>query len=201
MAAAVPYATHSNIGQVQFPFAGVVLACLGEARRAAPAFKLIPTLHQVFPPSCFHCNYAKIQAMKAVLPKPVHASYRRHRQQRTVQILLPIVLAALVFLVMVVLINIATFRDNGDVARWAAVSTIWIAIPICVMGFVFLALFGGLVYLMGRLLGIVPTYTGKAQDFVHKLGIRIRRAADMTVKPIIYLDGVGATLKALLGRK
>jgi hypothetical protein len=60
---------------------------------------------------------------------------------------------------------------------------------------------GGLVYLLGRLLGIAPTYTGKAQDFVHKLAIRIRRAADIAVKPIFSVNGFGATIKALLGRK
>src|SRR5688572_1479828 len=139
--------------------------------------------------------------MKAVLPEPVHESYRRHRRQRTGQIILPVVLAALLFLAMVVLVNIATFRDNGDVGRWAAISTIWIAIPVCIMGFVFLLVLGGLVYLMGRLLGVAPRYTGKAQDFVHKLAIRIRRVVDMTVKPVFAVNGFGATIKALLGRK
>jgi hypothetical protein len=139
--------------------------------------------------------------MKAVLPKPVHESYRRHRKQRTSQIILPMVLAALLFLALVVLVNIATFRDNGDVGRWAAISTMWIAIPVCIMGFAFLLLFGGLVYLLGRLLGVAPTYTGRAQNFVHKFAIRIRRAADLAVKPIISVNGFGATLKALLGRK
>jgi hypothetical protein len=146
-------------------------------------------------------NYATIQIMKAVLPEPVHESYRRHRKQRTSQIILPIVLGAILFLVMVVLVNIATFRDNGDVGRWAAISTIWIALPVCLMGLVFLALLGGLVYLMGRLLGIAPIYTGKAQDFVHKLAIRIRRVADMAVKPVFSVNGFGATIKALFGRK
>ena len=139
--------------------------------------------------------------MKVVIPEPVHESYRRHRKQRTSQIILPIVLAAILFLGMVVLVNIATFRDNGDVGRWAAISTIWIAIPLCIMGFVFLLVLGGLVYLMGRLLGIAPRYTGKVQDFVHKLAIRIRRVADMTVKPVFAVNGFGATIKALLGRK
>jgi hypothetical protein len=139
--------------------------------------------------------------MKVEFPEPIHESYRRHRKQRTSQIILPIVLAGILFLGTVVLINIATFRDNGDVGRWAAISTMWIAIPVCIMGFVFLALLGGLVYLMGRLLGIAPIYTGKAQDFVHKLGIRIRRAADLVVKPIFSVNGFGATIKALLGRK
>ena len=139
--------------------------------------------------------------MKAVLPEPVHESYRRHRKQRTSQILLPIVLAAILFLALVVFIIVATANGTGDVGRWAAVSTIWIAIPTCIMGFTFLAVLGGLVYLMGRLLGVAPTYTGKAQDVIHKLAIRIRRVADKAVKPVFAVNGFGATLKALFGRK
>lgn len=139
--------------------------------------------------------------MKDVFPEPVHESYRRYRRQRINQIIVPIVLAAILFIGMVILVNIATFRDNGDVGRWAAISTIWIVIPVCISGLVFLALLGGLVYLMARLLGVAPTYTGKAQDFIHKLAIHIRRAADMAVKPVFSVNGFGATLKALLGRK
>ena len=139
--------------------------------------------------------------MKVVIPEPVHESYRRHRKQRTSQIILPVVLAVILFLGIVVLVNIATFRDNGDVGRWAAISTMWIAIPVCITGLIFLALLGGLVYLMGRLLGVTPRYTGKAQDFIHKLAIHIRRAADMAVRPVFSVNGFGATLKALLGRK
>jgi energy-coupling factor transporter transmembrane protein EcfT len=138
--------------------------------------------------------------MKAVLPEPVHESYRRYRKQRTTQIILPTILGALLFLALVVLVIMGT-ANGGDVGRWAAISTIWISIPICLMGFVFLALTGGMVYLMGHLLGVAPTYTGKAQNFVHKLEIRIRRFADMTVKPVFAVNGFGATIKALLGRK
>jgi predicted PurR-regulated permease PerM len=139
--------------------------------------------------------------MKAVPPKPVHESYKRYRKQRTSQIILPVVLAAVVFIALVIVVNIATFGYNGDVGRWAAISTMWISIPVCIMGFVFLALLVGMVYLMGRLLGVAPTYTNKAQNFVHKLAIRIRRVADAVAKPVIKLDSYGATIKALLGRK
>ena len=117
------------------------------------------------------------------------------------QIILPVVVAGLLFLGMIVLVNIATFSYNGDVGRWAAISTMWISIPICLMGFVFLILLGGLIYLLGRLLGAAPVYTGKAQDFVHKLAIRIRRIADASVKPILAVNGYAASIKAFLGRK
>lgn len=139
--------------------------------------------------------------MKAVFPKPVHESYRRHRKQLTSQIILPMVIAGLLFIAMCVLINIATFRENGDVARWAAISTIWIVIPIMIASLIFLAVLIGLIYLLGRLLNITPIYTGKAQDFVHKLAIRIRLAANALVKPVIFIDSVGASINRLLGRK
>jgi hypothetical protein len=139
--------------------------------------------------------------MKAILPQPVHESYRKHRKQRTAQIIVPVLFAMLLCIGSIVFLNIATFRDNGDVARWAAVSTIWIVIPIMVTSLIFLAVLVGLIYLLGKLLHITPTYTGKAQDFIHKLAIRIRLAADKLVKPVIFLDSVGASINRLLGRK
>ncbi len=146
-------------------------------------------------------SYAKIQMMKAVSSKPVHESYQRHRRQLATQIILPMVLAALLFVALVVLINLATFRGSGDVARWAAVSTIWIAAPIMIASLIFLAVLVGLIYLLARLLGIAPIYTNKAQNFVQKLGIRIRLAADASVKPVLFLDSIGASIKRLFGIK
>jgi hypothetical protein len=139
--------------------------------------------------------------MKAVLPEPVHESYLRHRKQRTAQIILPVVLAAIVFISLIVTVLVAISRGNADVGRMAAISTMWIAIPTCIIGLLFLALVVGMSYLMVQLLGIAPTYTGQAQDIVHRLASRLRRAGDMAVRPIIALNGYGATIKALLGRK
>ena len=138
--------------------------------------------------------------MKVVFPEPIHESYRRHRKQRTTQIILPVLLGAILFLALVVLVIMGT-ANGGDTGRWAAISTMWITIPVCGMGLAFLLVLGGLIYLMGRLLGVAPRYTNKAQNFVHKLGIRIRRVADKTVKPVFAVNGFGATIKALLGRK
>jgi hypothetical protein len=111
------------------------------------------------------------------------------------------VIAGLLFVALIVLINVATFQQSGDVARWAAISIIWIVIPIMIASLIFLAVLVGLVYLLKRLLNITPTYTLWAQNFVHKLMIRIRLAADAAVKPVIYLDSIGASLNRLLGRK
>ena len=145
--------------------------------------------------------YAKIKPMNAKLPQPVHESYRRHRRQLAWQIILPIVLTVVLIVALIVLISVTTFRDNGDVGRWAAVSTIWVVIPIMIGMLVFIVLLGGLVYLMKKLLKVTPTYTGLAQDYVHKAAAYIKRGADMAVKPIFFLDGLGAGIKRFFGRK
>ena len=137
--------------------------------------------------------------MKAIIHPPVHESYKRYRKQLVTQIILPMVVTALLFVGMIVLISVATFRDGGDVGRWAAISTIWIAVPIMIAALIFIVLLTGLVYLLKRLLNITPTYTGRLQDFIHKIAVHIKHAADATVKPVFFIDGVGASIKRLLG--
>ena len=134
--------------------------------------------------------------MKAKLPQPVHESYLKHRKQLVWQIILPIVLTSLLIVALIVLINVATFRDGGDVARWAAISTIWIVAPLMILMLIFIALLGGLVYLMKRLLNITPTYTGLAQDYVYLAVGYIKRATDALVQPVLQLNGILASLIA-----
>ncbi len=139
--------------------------------------------------------------MKAIIRKPVHESYRQHRKQMISQIILPVVIAAILIVGLIVLVNVATFRDNGDVGRWAAISTMWIVIPMMVAGLIFLIILGGIVYLLKYLLNIAPVYTGQAQDFIYKIFAYIKRAADAAAKPVIFIDGIGASIERLFGRK
>jgi hypothetical protein len=139
--------------------------------------------------------------MKATLPKPQHASYRAHRKQVIWQVILPMVLAALLLIGLVVMISLATFQGEGESSRWAAVSTIWIVMPVIVAGLVALLILCGIIYLFARLLRITPTYTGLAQDFAHRLEARVRRVTGAAVKPVFMLEEIGAFLKALSGRR
>jgi hypothetical protein len=139
--------------------------------------------------------------MKANLPQHIHLSYKKHRREMVTQVILPIILTAILIIALIVLVNIATFRDGGDVARWAAVSTIWIVIPMMIGMLIFLVGLGGLIYLLARLLNVTPKYTGMAQDYVRKAAVYIKRGADAVVKPVIGLAGIKASIDTLLGRK
>ena len=138
--------------------------------------------------------------MKATIPQPVHESYLKHRKQIVWQVILPVALTSLLIVALIVLVNIATFNQGGDVARWAAISTIWIVIPIMFGLLIFLALMVGLVYLMKKLLNVTPTYTGLAQDYVH-LGVSyVKRATEAIIKPVLELNGILASINAFFER-
>ena len=139
--------------------------------------------------------------MKAHIHQPVHESYKRHRRELAWQILLPMLLSVIGFIALIVLIYFATFEGNGDVARWAAISTIWIILPLMLAGLVLFVLLGALVYGMKRLLEITPTYTGMAQDYVHRIASFVKRGADMVVRPVLFLDSIGASIRRIFGRK
>lgn len=138
--------------------------------------------------------------MKPQLPIREHYSYQQHRKQRLTQIILPMVIVVLLMIGLIVLISLATFNSGGDVGRWAAISTIWIIIPIMFAGLILLALLIGLIYLMARALGALPYYTGIAQDYVYIARGYIIRAADMAVKPVIALNGYLENILAFFGR-
>ncbi len=131
---------------------------------------------------------------------PVHYSYLKHRKQVMQKIILPVVLSALVLVGIVVWVSYATFSQGGDVGRWAAISTIWVIIPMLVGGLVVLAILGGLIYGMAKLLGALPYYTGIAQDYIFIARGYIIRAADMAVKPILAVNGWLETMKTFFER-
>jgi hypothetical protein len=99
------------------------------------------------------------------------------------------------------LTGIATFRENSDVGRWAAISTIWIIIPVMGAGLLVLVIFIGLIYGMARLLKLIPPYTGHAQKIIWRIEGAIQRGADAAVKPILALEGITATIKRFTGIK
>ena len=134
------------------------------------------------------------------LPRSEHYSYQQHRKQLTTQIVLPMVISTLVLIGVIVLISLATFKSDGDVGRWAAISTIWIVIPILLAGLIVLAILVGLIYLMARALGALPHYTSIAQDYVRIAQNYIIRCADMIAKPVIGLEGFIENVKAFFER-
>ena len=136
--------------------------------------------------------------MKEQLQIPLsHHSYDVHRRQFWTQIFLPLALAIVLIIVVAVLLSISALGGTGDSAIWAAISTIWLVIPAMLFGFIFLATLVGLVYLLARALDVLPDYTLQAHYYVNRAASAIMNFSDTLTKPFIFLDSVGASLKAI----
>jgi len=137
--------------------------------------------------------------MKPQIPEN-HFSYQNHRRQFWLQIFLPILLAVLIVIAIAVITGFAAFGQSGDAPRWAAISTIWLVIPVMFFGLLFLVVLGGLVYLLAQALKAIPPYTAKGQYYVNRGVTEVKRYSDMAAKPVLFIEGIIASIKAIFGR-
>ena len=134
-------------------------------------------------------------------------SYARHQRQKFWHIIVPVGLGALLILVILGLVIAATAGAEGadSVSQWADTSVIWLSLPALLFTLVLAVILILMVWLLSRLLKILPQYTSKAQDYAGLIAYFLRSGADKLVAPIIAVRGFGATvsalINALLGRR
>jgi hypothetical protein len=143
--------------------------------------------------------YVKIKEMKPEFPEN-QLSYQKHRRQLWLQILLPLLVGLILILAVAVLTGIVAFGESGDAYRWAAISTIWLVIPIMVFGLIVLAILIGIVYLLARTLKVIPPYSSQAQYYVNRGASEVKRFSDMAAKPVLFIEGIMAGLKTIFGK-
>ncbi len=138
--------------------------------------------------------------MKAALRRPEHPSYKNHRNQVWTQILLPVLLAALVFIAVIILTSIAAFRNNGDVGRWAAISTIWLVLPVMIAGLILLIAIVVMIYLLARITRLIPPYTYQGQRFAYRVARGAKRIGEMARRPVLVAQELWRLVKSNLKR-
>lgn len=144
--------------------------------------------------------YVKITGMNTKLPGE-HPSYQNHRRQFWLQIFLPMILVIVIVLAIGVLTGVAALGENSASPRWAAISTIWLVIPVMFFGLIFLVVLAGLVYLLARGLKILPPYSSRAQYYVDRGVSEIKRYSDKAAEPVLFIEAIKASIKAFFGRK
>ena len=118
-------------------------------------------------------------APERVKPSP------RHRRQTFWQILLPVILASLAVIALVVFASIATVSESTMPATFANISTIWLIIPLMVVGVMFFLFTVGLIFLVSRLLRNIPAYTRLVQIYLQIFSIRVDSILDRIAQPQI----------------
>jgi hypothetical protein len=134
-------------------------------------------------------------------------SYTRHQKQRFWQIIAPVGFGVLLILIILGLVISTAVGTGGaeSVSQWADTSVIWLALPALLFALVLAVILFMMVWLLARLLKILPQYTMAAQYYAGVISDFIHTGADKLVAPIIAVKGYGATvsalMNALLGRR
>ena len=127
-------------------------------------------------------------------------SFSRHRKQRFWQILLPVGLGgvfALAALGMVIYTAVGS-SAGGPVSQWADVSTIWLLLPALLVAVIIAAILFAMVWLLARLLNILPAYTAVIQYHARSISSLIINAVDKLAAPIISVRSFSARLPGLI---
>lgn len=132
---------------------------------------------------------------------PKSESYQRHQRQRLWQIIAPVVLGSLVILVVLALVIRAALGTDagGPVSQWADTSVIWLSLPVLLSALVMALILILMIYLVGRLLQVLPDYTFAVQHYASVAAGFVISWADKLTAPIIKVEGVRAGAAALLG--
>jgi type II secretory pathway component PulL len=128
------------------------------------------------------------------LPPLDSPTLQAHKRQRFWQILLPVSLAAVLFLAAGGLVIGA---EAGEARQWADAAVIWLVAPLLVFALFALAVLVGLIYALARLAKVAPRYTRQAQDFAERLAAGVKRGADAAAGPVLWLEQARAAVKAL----
>jgi len=130
---------------------------------------------------------------------------RQHQRQFFWQILFPMLFVALIGLAAGGLVTWAAFANKGDARLWADISLIWLLAPMLLLALVAAIAAGGLIYGLARLTKATPRLTARLQELADSGAKGLRRIADGTTKPFVWMEQAAAVFKSairlLLGRK
>jgi hypothetical protein len=113
----------------------------------------------------------------------------RHKRQTFFQITLPLVIGSVIIVAIMVLSGINGLQGNDVVTRWSHLSLILIVIAVMIVGIIALGLLFAFIYLIARLLHLLPPYAHLIQAYFEVAALTIRIRADQLLQPLIKIKG------------
>ena len=132
--------------------------------------------------------------VKRPLPEPNPVTRRAYKRQSFWQITFPFLLALLIMLALAGGTIWAAVGGLVDVTRWADISVIWLLSPQLFFSLIPLVLLSGMVYLLAKLMGILPRYSRLMHEkilFIQKSGQTI---LDKLVEPVFKIRSLKASV-------
>jgi chromate transport protein ChrA len=119
------------------------------------------------------------------IPQPEREPIAKHRHERNLQILLPVLVVVALVLLTAALVVIEALAQNPQLSQWAATAgIILLGITMGLMVLLFIVI-GALVVLLYMALQKTPTYTGRfSEQFLHYSALS-RQYMDKATEPLI----------------
>ena len=133
------------------------------------------------------------QFQPPVLPERNPKTHKAHNREVFYQITLPLVFGIVTALLLAVL---ATQATASKVSTWADISLMMMIIPTMIVALLFLVLTAGTIYLMVKLLPLIPPYARFVQDWFAYIAFRVRFFADKSVEPFLRFHSFTASVRA-----
>lgn len=120
-------------------------------------------------------------------------THKAHNREVFYQITMPLVFGIVTALLLAVL---ATQATVSAVSTWADISLIMMIIPTMIVAVLFVVLTAGTIYLMVKLLPLVPPYARFTQEWLAYISFRVRIGADKSVEPFLRVHSFVASVRA-----
>lgn len=157
-------------------------------------------------------THVKIKLMNEEMPITTEKSYispsiHRHHRDRTWQILFPIIFGFLLIIAAGVFVTLTASgtASGASVSQWADISSIWLILPVIMFALFGILVLAAMIFLMAKLLNILPFYTDLVQQYAGLISARINLATRKVVSPIVSARSIRAGMNgfftALLGLK
>lgn len=149
-------------------------------------------------------NHATINTMST---KPTYGNVYfepppnlEHRKQKVWQIWVPLGIAIALMLALLVWAALATAGNPVVGMEWAAISIVFLSLPAMLIGLIILVVLAGLIFLVSKLLGVLPYYSLIARTFVYRTGAKLINLTNALAKPVVFINGLWAGWLKLLER-
>lgn len=134
-------------------------------------------------------------------------SLERHRREKIWQILVPLFIWTLLILAVgaIVIQTAARSSAGGSVSQWADTSAIWLILPIIMVAIFGILILIGLIYLVARIIKILPPYADLIQGYASLIATRVSLVTRRIASPFITVESTSAGIKgfvsALFGKR
>lgn len=131
------------------------------------------------------------------LPEPNPVTRKAYRRQSFWQITFPFLLALLILLALVVGTIWAAAGGVGELTRWMDISVIWLLSPQLFFALISLAFLCVMVFLLAKIIAVLPRYTRLVQDYILLTQQVVRSYSDKVAEPVLKIRSLKASADML----